>query len=85
MSAEIQTCPECGGAARRRPFYSEFFLHVVGGTIPPSGTQDRNEYDKKALKRRGWDYERSVEHIRSHLVETEQGKVLDVAAANADV
>ena len=84
VSAEVQVCPECEGAARRRPFYSECSVHVVGGTIPPGGTVDRNDFDKKALKRRGWDYDRALEHVRSHLVETEQGKVLDVAGANAD-
>lgn len=82
FSAEIQACPECGEAARRRPFYSEYSIHVVGGTIPPGGTVERNDYDKKTLKRRGWDYDRALEHVRSHLVETEQGKVLDVAGAN---
>jgi putative FmdB family regulatory protein len=85
VSAEVQVCPECGGIAQRRPFYSGYAIHVVGGTIPPAGTEDRHEADRKALKKRGWDYERAVEHVRSHLVETDTGKVLDTVGANSEL
>jgi hypothetical protein len=44
------------------------------------------EADKRALKGRGWDYDRAVEHIRKNIHEDAQGrKQLDVARANANV
>ena len=79
-------CSECGRTARRLDFYRVRSILQGAGIIPASEPEYQLEADKKALKGRGWDGDRAVEHIRKHMVVNPEGhRVLDVHAANADV
>ena len=56
---------------------------VVGGAATPEG-EYKDEADQRDLKKRGWDGDRAVEHIREHMYEDDTGiKKLDAPKANA--
>ena len=67
---------KCGKAASRVAFYRNQELRTEAATIPEGEGEYKLESDKRALKGRGWDYDRALEHIRAHVVETDQGKVV---------
>jgi putative FmdB family regulatory protein len=82
----ILPCPRCEGAAHRRPFYRSQILRVERASVPAAEGEYQNEADKRALKGRGWDYDRALEHVRKNIREDAQGrKQLDVVRANANV
>jgi len=60
---------------------------IVGDASIPDGEGEyQDESDQRDLKKRGWDGDRAVEHIRTHMVETDSDtRYLDTAAANKDI
>lgn len=83
VSWDIATCPYCGGNAERLPFYS---VNLAGSAAIPDGEHEYQiEHDKRGWKKQGWDYDRSLEHIRSNLVERETGKWFDAQKASQPV
>jgi len=82
----LLSCPRCEGAARRRPFYREQTIRTERVPVPVTETEYRFEVDKRALKGRGWDYDRALDHIRKNMREDAEGhKQLDVVSANANL
>lgn len=74
-------CKFCSGTATRAAFYSQNFR--MEDAEVPRGDPEWNDAAKKKLKKdRDWDYDRSLEHIRNHVVETDKGRVLDMEAMN---
>lgn len=69
----------CSGVATRIAFYAPH-IQVGDVEVPRDDPEWRDAAKKKLKKERDWDYDRSLEHIRNHVVDTDQGKVLDTGA-----
>lgn len=75
----IAVCPSCKDTAKRRAFYGGEAFVLDRATIPAHEGEYTKEAEKRALKSRGWDYDRSLEHIRNHVIVDNEGrKSLDV-------
>ena len=72
----IAICKACKKVAARVAFYRNQEIRTDDAYIPESEGEYKLESDKRALKGRGWDYDRALEHIRAHVVETDKGKVV---------
>jgi len=76
----------CGGVADRQAVYRSQGVSTRPAEVPDSEPQYQVESQRKALRARGWDGDRAVEHIRKNIREDAQGhKQLDVVSANADL
>lgn len=61
-------------------------VRVEGATIPDSEPEYQNESDRRSLKKKGWDGDRSVEVIRKHTKTLPDGnRWLDTTAANQEI
>lgn len=74
-------CKECKGTATRLAFYAPNF-RMEDAEVPRGDPEWREAAKKRLKKDRDWDYDRALEHVRNHVVETEQGKALDMEAMN---
>ena len=72
----------CGRKAKR--LFSAPAIKVDGGvSIPASEGYYQNEANGRQLKKKGWDGDRAIEHLRQNRVETETGWGIDMRKANA--
>jgi putative FmdB family regulatory protein len=74
---DVSALCRCGEVAKRIPFYEQ--TAIIDRAAPPPG-EYADEAQKKGLKTRGWDYDRSLEEIRKAVREDDQGhKRLDTS------
>jgi len=69
------TCPACGGVAYRAPFCAG--VSIRGATVAgswPTTPEDRDEAERKDLKRKGWDGDRAMEFVRKGIYEDQSGQ-----------
>jgi hypothetical protein len=69
----VRVCAVCGGAARRVEFYSEQGVQTEKADIPSSEGAYSQEAQKRELKSRGWDIDRTYDAIRKSVVEGPDG------------
>lgn len=73
-------CP-CGRSAQRQIAVPS--LRVEHAEIPFGETSYYVDSKKQDLKKQGWDYDRTLEHLRQSQTETAIGKGIDTKKANA--
>ena len=61
---------------------------IIGNASIPSGEGEYQvEFDKRELKKQGWDGDRAIEHVRKNMVEIDDSgqRYLDTVAANQGI
>lgn len=71
-------CKECNQTATRVAYYGRQAVRMEDAEIPANEPEYDREAQKRALRSRGWDYDRALEHIRSNVVETAHGKSVNL-------
>ncbi len=74
LDDNLIVCPEmgCEEVVQRVPFYTPTL--IVDRAEAPTGSEDANDTERKALRSRGWDGDRAMDEIRKNMVEGPDGQ-----------
>lgn len=67
-------CKECKQTATRVAFYGRQAIRMEDAEIPADEPEYDREAQKRALRSRGWDYDRTLGEIRKNMVEGPDGQ-----------